>query len=637
MDHRHKPYYRGHEAHCRDCGTFLFDVRTGPRLDALDDIDPVRLDAVKRRFSHDPELAYRLAHENIREVVATLKLSDKLHDFLMNPKSRPDLQTPEAQAFLKTLDQNYHNRKTDQLMPWLTREYKKGRIKPGGKSEPGVLQAEFGPDYEHEGGRYHRLMPAELDHWADWYNSDHDSRKAVPDIMAKDFTTPRFHQTIKDWEDDMRAKAEGPAQTRGNIVHSYPDGWTVQQLTTPQELTDEGEKMGHCVGSYAGPVENGESLIYSLRDHNNEPHATWEVTPRVWQKPNGSYYPAPDPDAVPTPIEGTMEQIQGKGNEPPIEAYQKRIKDYFEHAMPDPQHRPQWDDQEYNNLDEFMDPEGYNGYIAYHPGDYGLATPKTTYDWPEMMERHLGWGEYEPHEVVQKAVEHGQFPEMAAEAEKQIPERKNNRREEFFDHYQRSGAEDDFAQYFHEHDPEPNADDPPYNEGDYDSNGYNKAWEEWEKREEEARKAHYEEFVTNSENERDWPERETIEETESAIARQRKREAEEAAGPTQEPSMQLPLHYYDSKVAQPQTVRTPHEHFTTGEPCYCTFRRPESFGWEVQAVFLDKEPDQCPTCGDHMEHGKCKRCDWESGPSNAMTDGEPIADPTKEIKPAIQA
>src|SRR5437763_496544 len=56
------------------------------------------------------------------------KTAGKLHYFLQNPKSRPDLQTPEAQSFLKDLEHSYHNERTDPLMPWLTREWKKGRI-----------------------------------------------------------------------------------------------------------------------------------------------------------------------------------------------------------------------------------------------------------------------------------------------------------------------------------------------------------------------------------------------------------------------------------------------------------------------------------------------------------------------------
>lgn len=631
MIHRHKPFYRGHEAHCTNCGDFLYDVRTGAKLAALTDVDPELVWVARQRFPKDPELAYRLANEDMREVVSTVKMSDKLHDFLMNPKSRPDLQTPEAQQFLKTLDMSYHNRKTDQLMPWLTREFKKGRVKGGEGSEPGVLRAEFGPDYAYyhpDGGQeesFHRLMPAELDHWADWANSNHDSRKAIPDLMSKDFTIPKMHQTIKDWDDDMRSKAEGQAQTRGNVVHSYPDGWSVQQLTRAKELEDEGEKMGHCVGSYAGQVQNGHSLIYSLRDQNNEPHATWEVTPRLWRDPKGETYTGYEgdgipADAIPVPEEGQLEQIQGKGNEPPIPAYQKRIKDYFEHAMPKKSYRPQWDDQHYDNLDEFMDPEGYNGYIAYHPGDYGVNTPKTTYDWPNMLERHIGWSEYEPHEIVKKAVEHGQFPEMATEAEKAMAERKDNRRYQLVEEYERNGEEDNFAMHYHENDPEPQPEDEPYNEGDYDANGYNKAWEEWDKRQQEARDNHYEQYVTDRENE-GWEEGQQMEQLEVELAAQKRKEAEsDAPGVT----------------ASLDTIRTPHEHFTIGEPCHCTFRLPESFGWH-QAVFMDEAPDTCPTCGDPLTHGKCKRCDWSAGPSNAMTDGEPIADPTKEVKPAIQS
>lgn len=69
MTTNHRPYYRGSSCVCVDCGLFLFDVRTGARLRALDNVDEIKLDAIERRFSSDPELAKRLAQEDLREVV----------------------------------------------------------------------------------------------------------------------------------------------------------------------------------------------------------------------------------------------------------------------------------------------------------------------------------------------------------------------------------------------------------------------------------------------------------------------------------------------------------------------------------------------------------------------------------------
>lgn len=621
----HKPYYRGYECVCSDCGRFLYDVRTGRKLRTLEDVDPILLGAVEARWTGDPDLAQRLAHEDMREVVSTYKLADKFNDFLMNPKARPDLQTPEAQDFLGKVKNKYLNAKTDELMPWVTREWKKGRIRPHPSGMPG-LQYQGHPDYnyyDNDGNEtnWHNLNEGEMDHWGDWYRSDHPSRKGK-DIMQ--MKSPDMHQTIRDWDTDMRNRADSEAQSRGDVLHHFDDGWNVQQLRTPRELTDEGDSMGHCVGSYAQQVQDGHSLVYSLRDHNNQPHATWEVTPKQWQDTEGKTYNGFEPDGIPAeakpvPQGGTMEQIQGKGNEPPIPAYQARIKEYMEHAMPNPDERPKWDAQDYgeDSLDDLMDPEGQNGYVAYHPGDYGLATPDTTYDWPALLNRHIGWNEYTPKDFVKKAVEHGQFEPMAKEAENNFEGRRNAMQEERKYEWQRY-IEPEFQNSFNESDPEPQPEDVPYNEGDYDSNGYNKAWEDWEKREEEARNNDIKGYYDEREHS---PEENQMDELEVEIAAQRRREQE--ASQQAEPVV--------SKTASRQS----HPNFTTGEPCHCTFYKPPQ-EWQVEAVFMDKgQPDVCPTCGEPTTHGQCQRCDWGQW-SNAMGPGDNNpSDPTKELKPSI--
>jgi hypothetical protein len=204
--HRHRPYYNGTEAHCASCGEFLWDVRTGARLDALIDADPIRVEAAKSRFHSDPELAYRLAHEDLGEVVATFKMSDRFHDYLMNPKARPDLQKPQHQNFLNKVKDTHLNPKTDVLMPWLTQEWKDGHIRlhPGGNG----LQFQGHPDYDYEDKKgqntnWHNLSESELAHWADWRNSGHPS---IGDKDPDEIKTSELHKLIRRWETDLREK-----------------------------------------------------------------------------------------------------------------------------------------------------------------------------------------------------------------------------------------------------------------------------------------------------------------------------------------------------------------------------------------------------------------------------------------------
>jgi len=79
------------------------------------------------------------------------------------------------------------------------------------------------------------------------------------------------------------------------------DDLTWVKLTQQGCLNREGQVMQHCVGklpSYWENVKDGNSVIYSLRDPQNNPHATVEVT------------------------RGELVQVKGKQNSPPIEKYQ---------------------------------------------------------------------------------------------------------------------------------------------------------------------------------------------------------------------------------------------------------------------------------------------------------------------------
>lgn len=68
-------------------------------------------------------------------------------------------------------------------------------------------------------------------------------------------------------------------------VYRTVSGDTIVRLTTPESLADEGNRMGHCVATYAYWVKLGECEIYSLRTSDGKPRATVEVdcSGRVWQ------------------------------------------------------------------------------------------------------------------------------------------------------------------------------------------------------------------------------------------------------------------------------------------------------------------------------------------------------------------
>ncbi len=118
-----------------------------------------------------------------------------------------------------------------------------------------------------------------------------------------------WHNTLKGIE------STGDYQDK-EVVYKFDNGFTIVDVNTENDLGVEGEKMGHCVGSYCDDVASGRTTIYSLRDARNEPHATIEILPTL---PLGR-----------SRSRGTVEQIKGKGNAPPVEKYRPMIKQWLE-------------------------------------------------------------------------------------------------------------------------------------------------------------------------------------------------------------------------------------------------------------------------------------------------------------------
>ncbi|WP_196807281.1 PcfJ domain-containing protein [Candidatus Solirubrobacter pratensis] len=175
--------------------------------------------------------------------------------------ARPDMQTPEGEEFLRFLDEQGY-RQADKLLPWVVREWRKGRLIPndvGGLGVPGPGQSPLNPQTLAE-------IQRDLD----------QMKKARQGIDIMQLGAPELLTRITDWRADQEAKAR---KDLGEVVHEFPDGWTVRQLNNRHEMRDEGDMMGHCVGSYGDDAELGSSVFLSLRDRKNHPHATLQMTP----------------------------------------------------------------------------------------------------------------------------------------------------------------------------------------------------------------------------------------------------------------------------------------------------------------------------------------------------------------------
>lgn len=174
------------------------------------------------------------------------------------------------------------------------------------------------------------------------------------DLNHLDFK--QFEDWMMQWKRDNRE-----AEAQGQVVYQFHDGWTIQKLTTPEQLQFEGDTQGHCVGSYASEVGSGRTIIYSLRDPKGMPHVTMEMhalegapsygfaegeeppegaiynheyihpdahTPGEHMEPGvSSREPAYRPTGE-TPFE--VVQVQGNSNKTPKPEYQRKIKEFLD-------------------------------------------------------------------------------------------------------------------------------------------------------------------------------------------------------------------------------------------------------------------------------------------------------------------
>lgn len=112
----------------------------------------------------------------------------------------------------------------------------------------------------------------------------------------------------EDWHEELKRGIKYTGEYKHKeVVYEFDNGFTIVDVNTEHDLETEGDLMGHCVGGYCDDVAEGIMTIYSLRDKRNKPHATIEVT-----------------------RSGEVEQIKGKGNEPPAEKYRPMIKQWLQ-------------------------------------------------------------------------------------------------------------------------------------------------------------------------------------------------------------------------------------------------------------------------------------------------------------------
>jgi hypothetical protein len=100
---------------------------------------------------------------------------------------------------------------------------------------------------------------------------------------------PQAVKKAEAWTLKLQKQAEKIAELPGDTetVLDFNDGFRIVRLVGKNAYEREGKLMRHCVASYYGR----EAKIYSLRDENNNPHATLEEDNQIKGKGNGSIHP----------------------------------------------------------------------------------------------------------------------------------------------------------------------------------------------------------------------------------------------------------------------------------------------------------------------------------------------------------
>lgn len=143
-----------------------------------------------------------------------------------------------------------------------------------------------------------------ISHMIDWLESDDAFRHrkrlfrmAVPDafIMSIKWTD----KLNKNFKKNIDKKEEGVL-----LILNLNNGYSIVKLESRYSYQREGSAMSHCSSTY---YDRKDTSLYSLRDSENNPHCTIEIS-------NGKVY-----------------QIKGKGNSSVSPKYHEYIVEFLNH------------------------------------------------------------------------------------------------------------------------------------------------------------------------------------------------------------------------------------------------------------------------------------------------------------------
>ena len=111
---------------------------------------------------------------------------------------------------------------------------------------------------------------SETEHIIDFFVSP-----AAPKRLQK-MSIADAKRKAKEWSEANQKKGRGLVDSADDVetIHALADSTRIVRLKTKAALQREGFLMSHCVGGYS---LSNDCHIYSYRDKDNMPHATFEV------------------------------------------------------------------------------------------------------------------------------------------------------------------------------------------------------------------------------------------------------------------------------------------------------------------------------------------------------------------------
>lgn len=134
------------------------------------------------------------------------------------------------------------------------------------------------------------IQEHEAEHIIDWMNSS-DAPKRLLKMSVVD-AKRKSHE----WSEKNKKKGNGLEDSKEDLSEfmTFDDGFRIVELLTKKAYQREGTLMSHCLGGY---VVKSNVSMYSLRDKNNQPHCTFEISKngdqvmQIKGKGNGSIHP----------------------------------------------------------------------------------------------------------------------------------------------------------------------------------------------------------------------------------------------------------------------------------------------------------------------------------------------------------